>query len=475
VKGGSLFFPAISFDGSGNLVTTFNESSVSTYESIQVASLTPTGAPGAVTGWTMSPLSTLHSSTTFYDATQNGFSCSFGANGLFTGSCRWGDYSGAAQDPASPGHVWVASEDVNSNYQFDSCGTNGCWASYIGDYTLASPSGPLGSRNPPAAATDPWTGRVYSFWKGLDGNLWMATASTGDVGNPFVGPTKLGFGPLGSIPTAVVRGCCFGTTTTKEVDVFWEGADGNLWLAAGTGFSSSNAVPTTWTISKLGFGPLGSAPSADTLVPSCCTSVATQVNVFWEGQDRNLWEATEAAGASTFTGPIGIGDGPLGSAPSAAAAYFNDAEQEQNVFWRGLDSGLWYTILSTSPPTGPIPAQVGSLAGPPTANVNEPDGSDIYFNTVLYQYNVFWEAADGGLRTVRLLGENDDCQPSCDWHGPFFLGMGPLGSAPAATADGFQRSNVFWQGQDRNLWYEIDNAEGNGVQGPFTAGMGPLG
>jgi hypothetical protein len=473
VKGGSLFFPAISFDGSGNLVTTFNESSVSTFESIQVASLTPAGAPGAVTGWAMSPLSTLHASTTFYDSTGNGIPCSFGANGLFTGSCRWGDYSGAAQDPGHPGHVWVGAEDVNSNDQYDNCATNGCWASYIGDYTLASPSAAFSGRNSPAAATDNWWDRVFSFWKGVDGNLWMASSSNGTT-NPFVGPTKLGFGPLGSIPTAVVRGYS-GTSTDKEVDVFWAGADGNLWMAAGTGFTG-NSVPATWTLSKLGFGPLGSAPSADTLAVCCASPQSTQVNVFWEGTDRNLWEATEAAGASTFTGPIGIGDGPLGSPPSAAAAFFNDSEQEQDVFWKGTDSGLWYSVLCCDgAPSGPIPAKVGTLAGAPSANVNQPDTYDIYFNSLLYQYNVFWVGGDGGLRTARLLGENDDCQPSCDWHGPYFLGMGPLGSAPAATGDGFDLSNVFWQGQDRNLWYEYDFAEGDGVHGPFTAGMGPLG
>ena len=84
-KGGYVYYPAISFDSAGNLITTYDQSSASTYESIQVASLKPTGSSGAVTGWTMSPSSTLDASTGYYDSTGT-IPCDFGANGFFTGS-----------------------------------------------------------------------------------------------------------------------------------------------------------------------------------------------------------------------------------------------------------------------------------------------------------------------------------------------------------------------------------------------------
>ena len=60
--------------------------------------------------------------------------------------------------------------------------------------------------------------------------------------------------------------------------------------------------------------------------------------------------------------------------------------------------------------------------------------------------------------------------------GPFFLGMGPLGSMPDATTwTAFPVDDVFWQGTDRALWYGYDLFQDTGWHGPTSAGMGPLG
>ena len=313
----------------------------------------------------------------------------------------------------------------------------------------ASPNGPFGAANPPAAASDENNGHLYTFWKGTDGNLWEATSTS--AGDAWAGPTKVGMGPLGSIPTATVR-------ENHEVDVFWKGTDGNLWMAKEVG-----GLGNLWTgPTKLGFGPLGSRPSAT----SWGTTGNGEVDVFWEGTDRNIWEAFESASATVYTGPLSIGMGPLGSAPAASAPFFGTGEQD--VYWKGTDSGLWYAFFSSGAWHGPFAASVGSLAGPPTADVQSLGST--------FQYNVYWEGSDAALWTVRSITIEYPGLIAASWSRPFFLGMGALGSTPAATNnDDLSTSYVFWQGTDRALWFAYDRTVEKGVFGPLSPGMGPLG
>jgi hypothetical protein len=118
VSGSYLFFPAISLDSAGNAYLVFDQSSSTTFESIQIA---------GVVGTALSTFATLKTSTDYYDT-----------GGCGSLGCRWGDYSGAAQDPAHPTDVWVISEAMDNNTS--PCVTHRCWNTFIGRYTYASPA-----------------------------------------------------------------------------------------------------------------------------------------------------------------------------------------------------------------------------------------------------------------------------------------------------------------------------------------------
>src|SRR5579863_9291256 len=81
----------------------------------------------------------------------------------------------------------------------------------------------------------------YIFWKGADGNLWYSANANG--AGTWTAPTAalhsgVGMGPLGSAPTATY------VASTTSMDVFWQGADGNLWYTIGT---ISAGPVLTWT------------------------------------------------------------------------------------------------------------------------------------------------------------------------------------------------------------------------------------
>ena len=119
VKSAYLYYPSLALDSSGNAILTFDESSATAAESIQLAT---------IIGTTWSSFTTVHPSTTFYSPS----GCS---------SCAWGAYSGAVQDPLHPTDVWVVSADDDATGTSANCATvNTCWDTYIARYTFAGPS-----------------------------------------------------------------------------------------------------------------------------------------------------------------------------------------------------------------------------------------------------------------------------------------------------------------------------------------------
>jgi IPT/TIG domain len=121
VNGAALFYPAVSVDSSGNLFTVFNESSTTMFPSTMAATV-PSG------GTTLSSFQTLHTSSYYYSA------------GSCTGGCRWGDYSGAAQDPANPKDVWVASGSADGAVEGPCTSVHLCWNTRINQLTLTGPT-----------------------------------------------------------------------------------------------------------------------------------------------------------------------------------------------------------------------------------------------------------------------------------------------------------------------------------------------
>ena len=170
-------------------------------------------------------------------------------------------------------------------------------------------------------------------------------------------------------------------------------------------------------------------------------------DVFWKGQDSNLWETFWAG--NRWNGPFNIGMGPLGSSPAVAVRPWD----EQDVFWKGQDSNLWETFWAGNRWNGPFNIGMGPLGSAPTVAVR-PSG----------EQDVFWDGTDGNLWEAMWAGAS--------WVGPTSRGMGILGSAPSTTAWGTE-VDVFWGGGDANVWEGFNS--GSAWHGPYKIGMGPIG
>lgn len=115
--GSDAYYPALSFDRSGNIIFTYTESST-------------TQLPEAVVGG--SPLPLTNTFTAIVTAQgDTAYSCTF-----CNGRPRWGDFSGAGQDPTS-NSVWVAAEwGAQSSQQAGSDG----WATQLTAVTFDRPA-----------------------------------------------------------------------------------------------------------------------------------------------------------------------------------------------------------------------------------------------------------------------------------------------------------------------------------------------
>jgi len=133
--GTDLFYPAVSVDAAGDLFTVFDESSTTMFPSIMAATV-PAG------GTALSSFTSLHTSLTYYDPR------SWFAAACDTEGCRWGDYSGAAQDPANPKDVWVVSGSADGSLSTVCRNINACWNTRIDQLTLAGPT--ITSLTPPS-------------------------------------------------------------------------------------------------------------------------------------------------------------------------------------------------------------------------------------------------------------------------------------------------------------------------------------
>jgi hypothetical protein len=154
------------------------------------------------------------------------------------------------------------------------------------------------------------------FWKGTDGDLWEAYYN-----GAWHGPGKLGMGTLGSAPSATA-------TDSGYVAVAWKGTNGRLWTTHYLG---------SWT------GP-DEDPASGTLLSGPGIAIdprdGVEMDAFWEGGDGNLWRAVNADLEDAPA--VKIGFGTLGSAPSAFRRNIGD----QDVFWEGTDGNLWQAFYS---------------------------------------------------------------------------------------------------------------------------------
>ena len=160
INGSDLFYPAVTVDGAGDMITVFDQSSTSMNPSIYDASI-PAGGSALSSSFQL-----LHTSPTYYNG-----------DDLFSGACdsegcRWGDYSGAAQDPVSTNHVWVVSGSEDSTVDTACPTAHACWNTRINEVTLSAPTitalnpslGPLtGGQTVTVAGTNLGTDTTVTF------------------------------------------------------------------------------------------------------------------------------------------------------------------------------------------------------------------------------------------------------------------------------------------------------------------------
>jgi hypothetical protein len=311
-------------------------------------------------------------------------------------------------------------------------------------------------------STSDSSGNDFVFWKGLDDNLWMAvySAPTSSWSGAVAVP---GAWPLGSEPSATT----VSISGNEYVYVFWESPSAGLAYTYGLVTPGSGGSPTSVGsfvngLSIGGLAPLASAPSATYV------AVGGQkgIDVFWMGTDGNLWSAilSGAGGAlSLSSGPTKIGDGPLGSAPSAGS----DAGGNVFVFWQGTGNNthVWEGWYSASSSTWLGPIDLGFWTG------NTGSAPSVAIGAYGRQY-IFWQGQDRNLYYAYWNGY---------WTGWITIGDGPLSSAPSAVVTsgitGYTSASSFiivWKGTDLNMWSASYNYQTATWTGPDKEPYGPL-
>ena len=231
--GTGFFFPAVHLDNAGDMYVVYNISSLSDYVGVRITGQPAGSAPQqVVTPQTIQP-----------------------GQGLYTCFSRWGDYSGAALDPASPTDVWVAGEYAGAST------TNCEWATFVARLTLgasAPPPGPAISSISPTSGSAAGGTTVTFQGSGLSAggtatvvnfgaNQVTATCSSA-AACTAVSPPGVG-GPVGV--TATVGGITSNAVSFTYLPVLstinptaGPPAGGTSLTITGTGFSTTAGATT---------------------------------------------------------------------------------------------------------------------------------------------------------------------------------------------------------------------------------------
>ena len=206
-----------------------------------------------------------------------------------------------------------------------------------------------------------------------------------------------------------------------DIDILWRGTDNHLW---GLGFRNG-----TWGTVSTDISAAGGAAATMVSDPSVVSSGAGHIDAFWEGEDQNLWYAAFSAGwfgGGSWSVPVSLGMGPLGSEPGAASP----APGLIDVFWKGSDGGLWVDRYNGRW-SGPTPLDSGAVGGNPVV-ASAGQGSD----------TVFWRDQSGALW--------EDTGALWGWSGAQALTSTALPANPSVSAAG-SSIDVFWN-SGGELW-----------------------
>ena len=329
--------------------------------------------------------------------------------------------SGVVPSTASEESAFTSASDDDGNQFVLWKGDGGSlwsavYSAALGTWTSAAiavpGAGTLGSEPSALVVTVSGTEYLYVFWQGSDGNLWYdygvvtpGTATSAASVGSWSGPTSIGgLAPLDSQPavTYVTSGSQAG------IDVFWKGSDGDLWSAvlagAGGALSLSNG-PSAHDV-----GPLGSAPTAG-------SDGSGNVYVYWQGPggDTAIYESYYDAASSSWSGEIDLGlwTGDSASAPSVAV----DRVGDQYLFWQGENGSLYYAYWDGTQWSGWVGVGYSPMGSAPAATVTLA-GSQ----ATMSGFTVVWEGSDENMWYATYDFDTDT------WSIPNYEPYGPIAS-----------------------------------------------
>ena len=258
---------------------------------------------------------------------------------------------------------------------------------------------PLGGSMTSGPASSSWgPGRIDTFARGGDGNLWHQAFAGQWYGWEPLGKPSAGF--TGD-PAAVSWG-------SGRIDVFVRGTDNHLWHRAYAGQWSA------WE--DLG-GTLASSPAVASMN-------AGRLDVFAKAADGQLQH-------SYFTGTTWSSWEPLGGGLYSDPGAVSWGPNRIDVFARGSDSQLWHKFFGGSSWSAWEPLGGGLGSGPGVSSWG-PNHLDI-----------FVVGSGGGLWQKTFDGK---------WHSWKSLGGNPTAD-PDAVSWSWNRIDVFARGGDNQLWH----------------------
>jgi hypothetical protein len=236
--------------------------------------------------------------------------------------------------------------------------------------------------------------------------------------------------------------------------IFWRnsgmGLEEEFYTAASKKWSGPDAVK----VDGNNMATMGSEPTL-ALGPQTANGYNYQY-VFWESPSRTLYEAYWNG---SWHGPHALGDGAMGSPPTAAA----DSSGTVDVFWENLSRGLEEISGNGTSFGGPhaigVHGHSMSTMGSSPAVAVSPGGN---------QY-VYWESPGGNLYGASWTSGNG-------WSGPSATGAVDLGGPPAVGVDSANQQHVFWESPGGSLYQDYWNGSGwsgsasvNGIGGMGSA------
>jgi len=228
--GRDLYYPAVHMDSAGDMFIVYNISSTADQVGVRITGQPAGSAPQVVVApQTIQP----------------------GA-GLYTCANRWGDYNGAALDPANPNNVWVVGEYAGAS------SSNCEWATFVAQLTLAAATAGDYSLSVAPASQTVAAGNSASYTVtitpsgGFTGqvNLTIGGLPGGATGtfspNPATTSSTLAVSTSTTTPTGT-----YPLTVTGTNGSLSHTASATLVVTAGPDFSLA-ASPTSLTIARGG-------------------------------------------------------------------------------------------------------------------------------------------------------------------------------------------------------------------------------